>query len=49
MIQVKRKGRELELMIQDRQKRIEEINHSRKQTKVGSKKLRKGIQSGFTT
>ncbi|XP_047434912.1 E3 ubiquitin-protein ligase TRIM39-like [Mugil cephalus] len=30
LLQIKRKEREVELMIQDRQKRIEEINHSRK-------------------
>uniref|UniRef100_A0A3B5A987 RING-type domain-containing protein n=1 Tax=Stegastes partitus TaxID=144197 RepID=A0A3B5A987_9TELE len=35
-IQVKRRGREVELMIQDRQKRIEEINRSKIQTHVGS-------------
>ncbi|XP_049425305.1 E3 ubiquitin-protein ligase TRIM39-like [Epinephelus fuscoguttatus] len=38
MIQIKRKGREVELMIQDRQKRIEEISHSKKQTKENAQK-----------
>ncbi|XP_031707245.1 E3 ubiquitin-protein ligase TRIM39-like [Anarrhichthys ocellatus] len=38
MTQSKRKEREVELMIQDRKKRIEEINYSKKQTEENAKK-----------
>ncbi|XP_067436177.1 E3 ubiquitin-protein ligase TRIM39-like [Thunnus thynnus] len=49
MIQVKRRGREVELMIQDRQKRIEEINHSKKQTKENAKKEMEASDQVFTS
>ncbi|KAM7377099.1 hypothetical protein PAMA_013736 [Pampus argenteus] len=49
MIQVKRRGRELELMIQDRQKRIEEINHSRKQTEENAQKEKEASVQVFAS
>ncbi|XP_041841611.1 E3 ubiquitin-protein ligase TRIM39-like [Melanotaenia boesemani] len=48
MIQIKRREREVELMIQDRHKRIEGIKHSRKETKENAQKQMEASVQVFT-
>uniref|UniRef100_A0AAQ5Z6T9 Uncharacterized protein n=1 Tax=Amphiprion ocellaris TaxID=80972 RepID=A0AAQ5Z6T9_AMPOC len=49
MIQIKRRGREVELMIQDRQKRIEGINHSMRQTNENAQRQMETSIKVFTS